>query len=104
MPPAPQLNAIRQEIDYNIPEFKKIISAPDFKKHFGKLDESEKLKTAPKGYPKDHLEVELLKLKSYIVVHELTDEEILSKDLSKQCAKIFKELYPLNIFLRRALD
>ena len=104
MPPAPQLNAIRQEIDYNIPEFKKIISEKEFKKYFGKLDESDKLKTVPKGYPKDHPEVELLKLKSYLVVHELKDEQILSSNFIQQCTKIFKALYPLDKFLRRAVD
>jgi uncharacterized protein (TIGR02453 family) len=38
-PPAPQLNAIRQEIDYNAAEFKKLVSNKDFKKYFGSLSE-----------------------------------------------------------------
>ncbi len=103
-PEAPNLNAIRQEIDYNTADFKKIISNKDFKKYFGGLSEEDKLKTAPKGYEKTHPEVEILKNKSFIVVHELKDKEVLSKDFAENCAIIFKAMYPLNRFLRRAVD
>ena len=47
-PPTPQINAIRQEIDYNAEEFKKIIGAKEFKKLLGKLSDEDKLKTVPK--------------------------------------------------------
>lgn len=103
-PPAPQLQAIRQEIDYNTPEFKKIIGNKDFKKYFGALSDEDKVKTAPKGYEKTHPEIELLKLKSFIMVHDLKDKEVLSKDFVKQCGIIFKAMYPMNQFLRRACD
>ncbi len=104
MPPAPELSAIRQEIDYNTAEFKKIILAKEFKKFFSKLSEEDKLKTAPKGYAKDHPALELLKLKSYIVVHELKDEQLLNKNFIKHCAKVFKAMYPFEVFLRKAMD
>ena len=104
MPPAPELHAIRQEIDYNTKEFQKIILEKNFKKHFGKLDESDKLKTAPKGYAKDHPAIEILKNKSYIVVNEVQDDQILKADLLKYSLKVFKTLYPFDAFLRRALD
>jgi uncharacterized protein (TIGR02453 family) len=103
MPPASQLGAIRQEIDYNTKEFKKIISNKDFVKYFGGLDQEGKLQSAPKGYAKDHPSIELLKLKSYIVVHNLKDNEIFSKDLFRNCVSVFKSLYPLDLFLRKAI-
>lgn len=98
------LNAIRQEIDYNAAEFKKIINARSFKSNFGSLSDEDKLKTVPKGYDKTHPEIELLKHKSYIVVHELTDKVVLSKDFLKQCSTILNAMHPLNSFLRRACD
>lgn len=104
MPPAPQLAAIRQEIDYNAEEFKRIISAKEFKNLFGNMSDEDKLKTAPKGYPKDHPEIELLKFKSYIVVHELSDEQLLGSNFMKHSLKVFKAMYPFHIFLRRAMD
>jgi uncharacterized protein (TIGR02453 family) len=103
-PPAPQINAIRQEIDYNAAEFKKIISATAFKKYFGKLSEEDKLKAVPKGYEKTHPEIELLKYKSYIVVHDLKDADVLSKNFLKNCSDVMKGIQPLNEFLRRAVD
>lgn len=103
MPPTPQLNAIRQEIDYNAAEFKKIIGHKDFKKYFGGLEEEDKLKTVPKGYSKDHPEIELLKFKSFIVVHDLKDTEVTAKNFITHCSTILKAMYPLNAFLRRAI-
>lgn len=103
-PEPPQLNAIRQEIDYNADEFKKIISHKEFKKFFGGLSEEDKLKTVPKGYDKGHPEIEFLKNKSFIVVHDLKDKDVLSKDFLKHCISVFKTMYPLELFLRRACD
>ncbi|RYD83756.1 MAG: DUF2461 domain-containing protein, partial [Sphingobacteriales bacterium] len=45
MPEAPQLKAIRQEIDYNAAELKEIVDDADFVKLFGNFREQEKLKT-----------------------------------------------------------
>ena len=104
MPPSPQLNAIRQEIDYNSKEFRKILAAKNFKKYFGKLDEEYKLRTAPKGYAKDHPEIELLKMKSYIVVHNMKDKNVLAQSAVKHFADVFKAMKPLNSFLKRAMD
>jgi uncharacterized protein (TIGR02453 family) len=103
-PPAPQINAIRQEIDYHSAEFKKIISSKEFKKYFGSLSDEDKLKSAPKGYDKTHPEIELLKHRSYIVVHSFKDSEVLSKDFLKQCSIVMKAIHPLDLFLRRACD
>lgn len=103
-PPTPQINAIRQEIDYNTAEFKKIIAAKDFKKFLGKLSEEDKLKSVPKGYDKTHPEIELLKFKSYITVHNLKDVDVLSKNFLKHCNEVMKAMQPLNLFLRKACD
>lgn len=104
MPPAPELAKIRQEIDYNLDEFRKILKAKSFKDCFGDLDQEDKLATAPKGYPKDHEGIDFLKLKSFVAVAELSDKELLSKDFSKTAEKIFKAMKPLNDFLQRAID
>lgn len=103
MPDAPTIKAIRQEIDYNLPKFKKIIFDKNFIKQFKTLEE-EKLKTAPKGYPKDHPEIELLKYTSYIVSRELDDKLILSKDLIKELTVAYKTMLPFLEFLNEAVD
>ena len=96
------LAAIRQEIDYNSKEFRKILAAKDFKTYFGALSEEDKLKTAPKGYEKTHPDLDLLQHKSFIVVHDITDAQVMDKNFPTYAAKVFKAMLPLNSFLRNS--
>lgn len=100
MPPAPWLSAIRETIDDDPEMIREIIKNKDFIKYFGKID-GEKLKKAPKGYPADHPEIELLKLKSYLVFNEVKDEFVLSEKLFKHTVNVFKTMKPLNDYLNR---
>lgn len=102
--PMPEtLAAIRQEIDYNSAEFKKILSSKDFKSYFKELSQEDKLKTAPKGYDKNHPDKELLQHKHFIVMHHLKDEDVLNKNFPSYASKVFKAMLPLNLFLRRSV-
>ncbi len=102
--PMPEtLAAIRQEIDYNSAEFKKILSSKDFKTYFKELSQEDKLKTAPKGYDKNHPDKELLQHKHFIVIHHLKDEDVLNKNFPLYASKVFKAMLPLNLFLRRSV-
>jgi uncharacterized protein (TIGR02453 family) len=102
LPPGPWIKAIRQEIDYNAADLKKIINSKSFKSYFGEI-EGDKLKTAPRDYPKDHPEIELLKYKSFLAVHKFSEKEILSDDFSKYAGKVFKAIQPFDEFLNRGL-
>ncbi len=105
MPEGDMLYKIRQEIDYNLGELKKILNNSSFKKYFGRLsEEAGKLKIPPKGYPKDHPAIEILKLKSFIVSHKLSDKQLQTRNAVSHCTAVFKELHRLNRFLARALD
>jgi len=97
-PPAPWLSAIREKISDSPDEYIKITKAKDFVKYFGSVD-GEKLKTAPKGYPKDHPNIELIKFKSYLVVNEVTDKLALSSDFQDHVINVFKAMKPLNDYL-----
>lgn len=103
MPTADILAKVRQEIDYNGAEFRKIIESENFKKQFGGL-EGEKLKTAPKGYPKDHPDLDLLKFKSYIAWHKFKDEEVLAENFISKAIEVCKALKPFNDFLNKSVD
>ncbi|HET6992441.1 MAG TPA: DUF2461 domain-containing protein [Bacteroidia bacterium] len=104
MPPAPELGKIRQEIDYNLKEFSKIVNDKTFRKVFGELDQDDKLVNIPKGYPKDHKAIEFLKLKSFIVVGDMNEKDVLGKNFVKNAVAICKAMQPLNNFLQRAID
>ncbi len=104
--PTPEVLAnIRQEIDYNGAEFKKILNAKNFKTYFkGLSEEADKLKTAPKGYPKDHPDLSLLQHKHFIVVHDLTDAQVTDKNFPAYATKVFNAMLPLNLFLRSCMQ
>lgn len=104
MPDSANLAKIRQEIDYNAVSLKKIVNNRKFKTMFGGFDESNKLKTMPKGYSKDHPEIELLKLKSFVVIHPFTDKEVLDKKFLKNTVAAAKNIKPLNDFLKEAIS
>jgi uncharacterized protein (TIGR02453 family) len=103
MPPPEILRKIRQEIDYNPDGLIKFMKSSDFKKYFGTF-EGDRLKKAPKGYSPDHPNIELLRLKSYIVVHRIEDAELLKPGFLENTTRVFKAMLPLNNYIRTALD
>jgi uncharacterized protein (TIGR02453 family) len=102
MPEPPVLNAIRQEIDYNPKPLLKILNSSSFKKHFKGFDEDDKLKTAPKGFEKDHPNIELLKNRHFIVSCKISDKELAQKGVEKTILNTFKAMQPLLEYLREA--
>lgn len=104
MPEGEQLNKIRQEIDYNFSNFKKILNAPSFKKTFGELSTESKLSRPPKNYEENNPAIEFLKLKSFTAGASLTDAQVLSPGFVKEAAKILKTLHPFISFLNQAVS
>lgn len=98
MPPMPWLSAIREKIDERGDELLKIIRQKEFIEYFGEL-EGEKLKSAPKGYPKDHPYIGLLKMKSFLVSKIITDRELTSKGCFDFIVRASRTMKPLNDFL-----
>jgi len=105
-PEPPAMKKIRQEIDYNAQEFRKMIQAAPFKKMFKGLytGENVQLKKLPHGIEKDNPAAEYLKFKSWMVLHELSDEELLSSSLLKTTLKGFSQAQPLVKFLNRPIE
>lgn len=103
MPEPMILEKIRQEIDYNSDEFVKILKEKNFRKLFKELH-GEKLTRNPKNYLSDHPHIELLKFKSFTVIHELDDKKVLAKNFTSYSTGVFKAMKPLNDFLNRAIE
>jgi uncharacterized protein (TIGR02453 family) len=98
IPPAPWLNAIRERIDVDAERLIKIVNDKEFRKYFGGL-EGEKLRTAPKGYPRDHPQIELLKMKSYLAEMAIPDKVVTSDECFDLVVGAFRAMKPLNDFL-----
>ena len=95
------IKKIREEIDYNADELKAIFDKKEFKEHFTEfaIMENGMLKTAPRGYPKDHPNIELLRLKHFIVQKNITDAALLSENVAQNLAQIAIAGQPLNDWL-----
>ncbi|MFZ4521426.1 MAG: DUF2461 domain-containing protein [Bacteroidales bacterium] len=104
MPEPDQLKKIRNEIYYNIAEFKAILEEKKLKKVSSGLLEFDKGKMAPRDFPKDFPDIELLKYKHYTLSAPITDEVVASDDFHEIAMMTFKTMYPLNAFLKRALE
>ena len=103
MPESKVLKNIREEIDYNGQEFKGILSAENYKRIFT-LSAEDSLKRAPKGYEIDHPMIEFLKLKSFISIYALKEDDFYKKDIVNKLENAFKSVQPFILFLRKAVD
>ncbi|PPQ69046.1 hypothetical protein CVT26_003755 [Gymnopilus dilepis] len=101
-----ELATIRANILRNPSRLRSAISADEFVKYFGKPNPHPKgerqnifggedeLKTAPKGVAKDHKDIDLLKCRSFAVIHRFTDSEVLDPDFKHTLAKVAKVMQP----------
>lgn len=103
MPPAETLRAVRSYLADHAEEFLEITQDSDFKTKFPEMYDDQ-LKTAPKGFPKDHEHVDLLKYKSFIFSKTLNDKEVKSREYLELMVDSFRTVSPLNHFLYQALD
>jgi uncharacterized protein (TIGR02453 family) len=106
MPMPPELSKVRQEIDYNFAELKKIISSKKFKAVYNDVsrDPEYVLSRVPKGYEADNPAAEYLKLKSIVALTKISDAQLNSKELVKKITTAFEALQPLLEFINHSLD
>ncbi len=106
MPEPDGLKKLRQEIDYNFDEFKKIIGSKKFVAAYKEMSDSEgtRLTRPPKGYGADNPAIEYIKLKSFVAMAPITDEELTGKNLLKKITGAFEALQPLIVFINQAIE
>jgi uncharacterized protein (TIGR02453 family) len=106
MPAPNELKKVRQEIDYNFADFKKIIGAKKFKSVYGDLDRSDEflLRRVPKGYEPDNPAADYLKLKSFVAISFFSDADLTSKDLLKKTVAAFEALQPVVEFINNSME
>ncbi|MDP4663941.1 MAG: DUF2461 domain-containing protein [Salibacteraceae bacterium] len=101
-PEASDLARLREEIASDPAPLRAIIDSASFKEHFGML-KGEQLKTAPKGFPKDHPAIDLLRYKSFIVSKYFTDEEVESPGFDQLVIKHFIAIRPFFDYMSEVL-
>jgi len=84
---------IRRHLSADAQPLREVIESQEFKNFFGSLH-GEQLKTAPKGFDKEHADIDLLRYKQFIIRHDFSDEEVLSKDFHTSLANSFIKMRP----------
>ena len=103
LPEPPTLQLIRDAIDYDPEAIRNIVSTKKFTNYFKQL-EGDRLKNPPKGFDSENPAIDFLKLKSFLMVHNMKDDEVIKKDFKKYIMVIFKEMIPLNNYLNKAIS
>ena len=101
-PNAEDLNRIRKEFEMDDSEIRAIISDENFVKTFGKL-EGEELKTAPKGFDKEHPAIDLIRKKQYLVSRKFTDKEVTDKNFKTEVVNTFLAMRPFFDYMSEVL-
>ncbi|EIW51975.1 uncharacterized protein TRAVEDRAFT_136292 [Trametes versicolor FP-101664 SS1] len=101
-----ELQTIRNNLLRSTRRLRQIISAPEFEALFGPAHPHPKggrqnvfgfedeLKVAPKGVDKTHKDIDLLKCRSFAVIHKFTDQQVLAPDFKKELARIVQIVRP----------
>ena len=92
-PDKDDLYRIRKEMEVDAKEFREIINEDDFKFHWGNL-QGEEVKTAPKGFSKEHPDIDIIRKKQFLFIKKFTDKDVLARNFSEQIITNFKAIRP----------
>ncbi|UOB17626.1 DUF2461 domain-containing protein [Abyssalbus ytuae] len=93
---------IRKELETDAAEMRKIIENREFKKTFGDIAGDE-LKSAPKGFDKNHPDIDLIKKKQYVFIKKFSEKEATSPDFLKIVNESFKVVRPWFNYMSEVL-
>ena len=84
---------IRKEFEQDATEIREIINKKSFQKIWGEM-QGDAVKTAPKGFDKEHVNIDLIRRKQFIFVRNFSDKEVLSSKFIDEIEKSFKAIRP----------
>ncbi len=96
------LKRIRQEIAVDAPSLREVLTQPVFVDTFGKMVGAQ-LKTAPRDYPKDHADIDLLRYKQFLLIKNFSDKEVLAKDFLDNLNQTFMNMRPFLDYMSDVL-
>ncbi len=93
---------IREDIASDASDLREIITSPEFVNTFGEL-QGEQLKSAPKGFDKEHADIDLLRYKQFLIGKHFTDKEVLADDFIDRANDTFKKMRPFFDYMSDVL-
>ena len=101
--PSPaDLFRIRKELEVDAAEFRAIMADPTFKSYWGTL-QGDEVKTAPKGFNKEHPNIDLIKKKQYTFHHCLSDQQVFDPNFSELIDDHFQNIRPYFDYMSSVL-
>ncbi len=101
-PSKEDLLRIRKEFEMDDTTIRKIINQKSFKSIWGNFVGDE-LKTAPKGFDKEHPAIDLIKKKQYLFTKKYTDIDVISEDFISNVDSAFKGIRPYFDYMSEVL-
>lgn len=93
-PEAADLKRLRMDILYDHGTWERLLKGKALRSHWGEL-EGTQLKTAPRGFPKDHAAIDLLRRTQFLFRHSLSDKEVLAPGFVDAINTSYKSVRPL---------
>ncbi|KAA1245079.1 DUF2461 domain-containing protein [Aquimarina sp. RZ0] len=93
-PNSEDLLRIRKEFEMDDQEIRDILANSEFKNAFDGFNTDNQVKTAPKGFNKEHHAIDLIKNKSFFVQHAFTDTEVFAPDFIDKLVYHYELLRP----------
>lgn len=102
-PEPADLLRIRKEFEMDSSEIRAILAKKDFKEAFGSFTQNNLVKTAPRGFSTDDENIDLIRLKSFTLRHNFTDEEVFAEDFKDKLIYHYTLLRPFFNFMSDVL-
>lgn len=92
-PNSSDLMRIRKEFEFNDTEIRSILNDKTFKATFGTI-QGNGVKTAPRGFDKNHPAIDLIRKKQFYVFKNFSDKEVTQDDFVERVNETFLTLRP----------
>ena len=93
---------LRKEFEIDSQDLRAIIAEPRFKAVWGNL-EGDELRSAPQGFNKQDLNIDLIRKKQFIFSKKYTDKEVLSEQFTQDVIDSFKAIRPYFDYISSVL-
>jgi uncharacterized protein (TIGR02453 family) len=89
---------VRKEIEFDHGQFTKMATLPALVEHWNPL-QGEQLKTAPKGFEKDHPGIEYLRFKQFLFMQNIEDNALFDSKFGPWIVEQFKAIKPFHNYM-----
>ncbi|MEP5341434.1 MAG: DUF2461 domain-containing protein [Algibacter sp.] len=102
-PTKEDLMRIRKEFEMDDSEIREILANKKFNTVWGDSFVGDEVKSAPRGFAKDHKAIDLIKKKQYIFTKKYTDKDVLGANFLNEIDVSFKAIRPFFDYMSDVL-